>query len=138
MIGQRLSHINKFDCKWMKIQTSLLRKNVTIIKFDDQNVKWMLTVIHVNIPRNIIIKTFHKLITTSTTIYTNDVQLLFSGTPNNLEQLKIYAEKSPKTMQEWCSKNGSKSIQITLNAVFLQHQISTNELSRFKSEWMVR
>ena len=33
-------------------------------------------------------------ITTSTTIYANDVQLLFSGTLNNLEQLKIYAETS--------------------------------------------
>ena len=33
-------------------------------------------------------------ITTCTTIYANDVQLLFSGTPNNLEQLKIYAEAS--------------------------------------------
>ena len=32
-------------------------------------------------------------ITTSTTIYADDVQLLFSGTPNNLEQLKIYAVK---------------------------------------------
>ena len=31
-------------------------------------------------------------ITTSTAIYADDVQLLFSGTPNNLEQLKIYAE----------------------------------------------
>ena len=29
-------------------------------------------------------------ITTSTTIYADDVELLFSGTPNNLEQLKIY------------------------------------------------
>ena len=28
---------------------------------------------------------------TSTTIYADDVQPLFSGTPNNLEQLKIYA-----------------------------------------------
>ena len=28
-------------------------------------------------------------ITTSTTIYADDVQLLFSGSPNNLEQLKI-------------------------------------------------
>ena len=39
-------------------------------------------------------------ITTSRTIYADDVQLLFSGTPNNLEQLKIYAETSPKTMKE--------------------------------------
>ena len=30
-------------------------------------------------------------VTTSTTIYADDVQLLFNGTPNNLEQLKIYA-----------------------------------------------
>ena len=33
-------------------------------------------------------------ITTSATIYADDVQLLFRGTPNNLEQLKIYAETS--------------------------------------------
>ena len=39
-------------------------------------------------------------ITTGTTIYADDVQLLFSGSPNNLEQLKIYAEISLKTMQE--------------------------------------
>ena len=37
-------------------------------------------------------------ITTSTTIYA-DVQLLFSGSPNNLEQLKIYAEISLNTMK---------------------------------------
>ena len=30
-------------------------------------------------------------ITTSTTIYADDIQHLFSGTPNNLEQLKTYA-----------------------------------------------
>ena len=40
----------------------------------------------------------HKLpeITTSSTIYADDVQLLFSGTPNNLQQLKIYSETSLK------------------------------------------
>ena len=47
-------------------------------------------------------------LTTSTTIYADDVQLLFSGTPNNLEQLKIYAETSLKTMKEWYSENGLK------------------------------
>ena len=47
-------------------------------------------------------------ITTSTTIYADDVQLLFSGTPNNLEQLKIYAETSLNTMKEWSSENGLK------------------------------
>ena len=47
-------------------------------------------------------------ITTSTTIYADDVQFLFSGTPNNLEQLKIYAETSLKTMKEWYSENGLK------------------------------
>ena len=30
---------------------------------------------------------------------------LFSGSPNNLEQLKIYAETSLKTMKEWYSEN---------------------------------
>ena len=47
-------------------------------------------------------------ITTSTTIYEDDVQLLFSGSPNNLEKLKIYAETSLKTMKEWYSENGLK------------------------------
>ena len=47
-------------------------------------------------------------ITTSTTIYADDVQLLFSGSPNNLEQLKIYAETSLNTMKEWYSENGLK------------------------------
>ena len=47
-------------------------------------------------------------ITTSTTIYADDVQLLISGTPNNLELLKIYAERSPKTMKELYSENGFK------------------------------
>ena len=37
-------------------------------------------------------------IDTSTTIYADDVQLLFSGSPNNLEQLKIYAETNLKTI----------------------------------------
>ena len=47
-------------------------------------------------------------IATSTTIYVDDVQLLFSGTPNNLEQLKIYAETNLKTMKELYSENGLK------------------------------
>ena len=47
-------------------------------------------------------------ITTSITIYADGVQLLFSGTPNNLEQLKIYAETRLKTMKEWYSENGLK------------------------------
>ena len=47
-------------------------------------------------------------ITTSTTIYADDVQLLFSGSPNNLEQLKIYAETSLNTLKEWYSENGLK------------------------------
>ena len=47
-------------------------------------------------------------ITTSTTIYADDVQLLFSGTPYNLEQLKIYAETSRKRMKEWYNENGLK------------------------------
>ena len=47
-------------------------------------------------------------ITTSTIIYAEDVQLLFSGTPNNPEQLKIYAETRLKTIKEWYSENGLK------------------------------
>ena len=38
---------------------------------------------------------------TSTTIYANDVQLLFGGAPDNLEQLKIYAETFQITMVVW-------------------------------------
>ena len=38
-------------------------------------------------------------ITTSTTINADDVQLLFSGSHNNLELLKIYAETSLKPMK---------------------------------------
>ena len=44
-------------------------------------------------------------ITTSTTICADDVQLLLSY---NIEQLKIYAETSQKTMKEWYSENGLK------------------------------
>ena len=47
-------------------------------------------------------------ITTSTTIYADDLHLLFSGSPINLEQLKLYAETSLKTMKEWCSENSLK------------------------------
>ena len=36
------------------------------------------------------------------------VQLLFSGSPNNLEQLKIYAGTSLTTRKEWYSENGLK------------------------------
>ena len=54
-----------------------------------------------NIPK---INSFPE-ITTSTTIYADDVWLLFSGTPNNLEQLKIYAETRLTTMKEWYSEN---------------------------------
>ena len=43
-------------------------------------------------------------ITTSTTIYADDVQFL----SNRLEQLKIYAETTLKTMKEWYSENGLK------------------------------
>ena len=47
-------------------------------------------------------------ITTSTTIYADDIQLLFSCTPNNLEQLKISAETSIKTIKELYTENGLK------------------------------
>ena len=47
-------------------------------------------------------------ITTSTSIYADNVQLLFCGPPTNLEQLKIYAETSLNTMKEWYSENGLK------------------------------
>ena len=57
-------------------------------------------------------------ITTSTTIFADDVHLLFSGTPNNLEQLKVYAETSLKTMKEWSVKMVWKWIQIKLDAFF--------------------
>ena len=47
-------------------------------------------------------------ITTIITIYADDVQLLFSGSPNNLEQLKICTETSLNTVKEWYSENGLK------------------------------
>ena len=40
-------------------------------------------------------------INTRTIIYADDVQLMFSVAPNNIEQLKIYAETSLKTTKEW-------------------------------------
>ena len=33
---------------------------------------------------------------------------MFSGSPNNLDQLKIYAETSLNTMKEWYCENGLK------------------------------
>ena len=47
-------------------------------------------------------------ITTSTTIYADDLQLLFSVSPTNLKQLKIYTETSRNTIKEWYSENGLK------------------------------
>ena len=77
-----------------------------------------------------VIPTMNSLpeITTSTTINADDVQLLFSGTPNNLEQLKIYAVTSLKTMKEWYSKN---DLKINFNEQ-TEFQISINGLRRFK------
>ena len=71
-------------------------------------------------------------ITTITTIYADDVQLLFSGSPKNLEQLKIYAETSLNTMKEWYSKNCLKMNSNKTQSFFLQHQISINGLRYFK------
>ena len=51
---------------------------------------------------------YQKLQLHSLTIYADDVQLLFSGSPNNFEQLKIYAETSLNIMEEWYSENGLK------------------------------
>ena len=53
-----------------------------------------------NIFINDIPKINSSVITTNTNIYADDVQLLFSGTQNNLMHLKIYSETSLKTMQE--------------------------------------
>ena len=47
-------------------------------------------------------------ITTITAIYADDVQLLFSCTPNNLDQVKIYEETSLQTTKEWYSEIGLK------------------------------
>ena len=57
-----------------------------------------------NIPK---INSFPE-ITTSTTIYADDVQLLFGGLPNNLQRSKIYAETSLNKIKEWYSENGLK------------------------------
>ena len=67
-------------------------------------------------------------IITSITIYAGDVQLLFSGSPNNLEQLKIYTETRLKTMKEWYSENGLKMNSSKTRCVLLQHQILINGL----------
>ena len=40
-------------------------------------------------------------IKTSTSIYADDIPLLFSGVPNNPEHLKAHAETSLKTMKDW-------------------------------------
>ena len=53
------------------------------------------------------INSLHE-ITTCITISADDVQLLFSGTPNNLEHLKMYAVTRLKTMKEWYSKCHNK------------------------------
>ena len=61
-----------------------------------------------NILINCILKSNSSLGITTTTAIHEDVQLLFSGTPNNPVQLKIYAETSRKKIQEWYSTNGLK------------------------------
>ena len=71
---------------------------------------------------NILINDIPKInslpeITTSTTIYAYDVQLLFSGSSNNLKQLKIYAETSLNTMKEWLSENGLKMNSIKTQCI---------------------
>ena len=54
--------------------------------------------------------------TTSTTIYADDDQLLFSGTPNNLEQLKIYAETSLKTMSVFNFRINGTLLHLKMNS----------------------
>ena len=63
-------------------------------------------------------------ITTSSTIYADDVQLLFSDSPNNLEQLKIYAETSLNTMKEFYSENGLKMNSNKTQCILLNSQSS--------------
>ena len=81
-----------------------------------------------------LINNYQKLPLYGTTIYADDVQLLFSVIPNNLEPLKIYAETSLKTMKELVQWKWFENawIQIKPNAFFLQHQNWTNGLRRFK------
>ena len=54
------------------------------------------------------LKSIHYPKLQRTTIYKGDVKLLFSGTTNNLEQLKIYAETSLKRTKEWYCETGLK------------------------------
>ena len=48
----------------------------------------------------------------------DDVQLLFSGKPNNLEQLKIYAETSVKQWKNGDSENGLKTNSNKTQCIF--------------------
>ena len=61
-----------------------------------------------------------------------DVQLLFSGTPNNLEQLKIYAETSLNTMKEWYSENGLKMNSNKTQCSLFATPNFNNRTERFK------
>ena len=71
-------------------------------------------------------------IAVSTTIYADDVQLLFSGTPNNLELLKIYAETSIKTMKEWYSENGLKTNSNKTQCIFFATPNFNNRTETFQ------
>ena len=52
-------------------------------------------------------------------IYVYDVQLLFSGTPNNLEQLKAYADK-PKDNERLVQWKWSENEQNETECILLE------------------
>ena len=92
---------------------------------------------------NIFINDIPKLnslpeITTSTTIYADDVQLLFSGLPNNLDQLKIYAETSLNTMKEWYSENGLKMNSNKIQRILFATPNFNKRTETFKKQLMIQ
>ena len=81
----------------------LLYRFISVLTASD--VYGLFTIFINDIPK---INSIPEINNTYTTIYADDVQLLFSGTPNNLELSKLYAETNLKTMKEWYSQNGLK------------------------------
>ena len=69
-------------------------------------------------------------IKTNTTIYADAVQLLFSGTPNNLEQFIAHAETSLKTMKDWYD-NSLKMNPNKTQCILRNTQFQKNVLKRF-------
>ena len=75
-------------------------------------------------------------IKTRSTINADEVQLLFSGKPNNLKQSKAHAETSLKRMKDWYNKNGLKmNINKTQHIIFATSQFNKRKLSINNSQY---